>query len=210
MRMPHLDLSSYALSSRVSLYVIAGAASAAAFIGYQSYNRTVKLARQKAVISSPLTTLLPKLSVEEQKRLPYPPDILPGARDVDSPYGSIRVYEFGPENGRKVLLLHGVSTPCLSLAGVAQKLAGRGCRVMLFGKHNFCLAASWPFNPICRLLVSPYPCFGVNVTICLCQAFLRSRAAYLQLNIFLPFTIPINRIVSVLPHTGIILLHIYI
>jgi len=138
--MPHLDLSPYAPSSRVSLYLIAGAASAAAFIAYQSYNRSVKRARQKAVIPSPLTTLLPKLSVEEQRRLPYPPDILPGARDVDSPYGNIRVYEFGPEKGRKVLLLHGVSTPCLSLAGVAQKLAARGCRVMLFGKYSVCTA----------------------------------------------------------------------
>jgi hypothetical protein len=139
--MPHSNLSFYAPGSRVSLYVVAGVASAAAFIAYQSYNRSVKQARQKAVIPSPLTTLLPKLSVEERRRLPYPPDILPGARDVDSPYGSIRVYEFGPEKGRKVLLLHGVSTPCLSLAGVAQKLVDRGCRVMLFGKFNFCNTA---------------------------------------------------------------------
>ena len=136
MKLPHLDLSSYA-PSRASLYVLTGVASAAAFIAYQSYNRTVKQARQKAIIPSPLTTLLPNLSAEEQYKLPYPPDILPGARDVDSPYGSIRVYEFGPENGRKVLLLHGVSTPCLSLAGVAQKLADRGCRVMLFGRYKF-------------------------------------------------------------------------
>ena len=120
-------------SSLLSLCVATGAASVAAFVAYQSYNRSVRQARQKAVIPSPLTTLLPKLSVEGQRNLPYPPDVLPGARDVDSPYGSIRVYEFGPEKGRKVLLLHGVSTPCLSLAGVAQKLADRGCRVMLFG-----------------------------------------------------------------------------
>lgn len=138
--MPHLDLFPY-IPSRASLYVIAGAASTAAFIAYQSYNRSAKQARQKAVIPSPLTTLLPKLSVEEQRMLPYPPDILPGARDVDSPYGSIRVYEFGPENGRKVVLLHGVSTPCISLAGVAQKLASRGCRVMLFGKYKVCNTA---------------------------------------------------------------------
>ena len=146
MKLPHLDLSSYAPSSRLSLYVLAGAASAATFIAYQSYNRSVKQARQKAVIPSPLTTLLPKLSVEEQRKLPYPPDILPGARDVDSPYGSIRVYEFGPEDGRKVLLLHGVSTPCLSLAGVAQILADRGYRVMLFGRYNFCEVVLCLFN----------------------------------------------------------------
>jgi hypothetical protein len=137
MKVPHLDLSSYAPYSDMSLYVLAGVTSVTAFIAYQSYNRSVKQARQKEVIPSPLTTLLPKLSVQEQRNLPYPPDILPGARDVDSPYGSIRVYEFGPENGRKVILLHGVSTPCLSVAGVAQKLADRGCRVMLFGTSKF-------------------------------------------------------------------------
>lgn len=134
--MPHIDLSSYLPSSRVSLIVSAGAASVAAFVAYQTYSRNVKRARSKAVVPSPLTTLLPKLSEAEKKSIPYPPDILPGARDVDSPYGNVRVYEFGPESGRKVLLIHGVSTPCLSLAGVAQKLVDRGCRVMLFGMLN--------------------------------------------------------------------------
>jgi len=76
--------------------------------------------------------LLPKLAAAERLQLPYPPDALPGARDVESPYGTFRVYEFGPEDGRKVLLVHGISTPCLSLGGVAHGLAEKGCRVMLF------------------------------------------------------------------------------
>ncbi len=46
-------------------------------------------------------------------------------------YGTIRVYEWGPENGRKVLLVHGISTPCLALGGVANALVEKGCRVML-------------------------------------------------------------------------------
>lgn len=138
--MPYIDLSAYFPSSRTSLIISAGAASVAAFVAYQTYNRNVKRARSKAVIPSPLTTLLPKLSEAEKKNLPYPPDILPGARDVDSPYGNVRVYEFGPEKGRKVLLIHGVSTPCISLAGVAQKLADRGCRVMLFGMLNLSMS----------------------------------------------------------------------
>lgn len=81
---------------------------------------------------SPRLTLLPQLSEDEVSRLPYPPDALPGGRDVDSPYGSTRVYEFGPEDGRKVLLIHGISTPCLALGGVAHALVEKGCRVMLF------------------------------------------------------------------------------
>lgn len=88
--------------------------------------------RRGGVIPSPAKTLLSKLNKEQLSKLPYPPDALPGARDVDSPYGSLRVYEFGPENGRKVLLVHGISTPCLALGGVANALAEKGCRVMLF------------------------------------------------------------------------------
>jgi pimeloyl-ACP methyl ester carboxylesterase len=84
------------------------------------------------IVPSPLTTLLPKIPVDQHTELPYPPDSLPGARDVATPYGSIRVYEFGPEDGRKVLLVHGISTPCLALGGVAHALVDKGCRVMLF------------------------------------------------------------------------------
>ncbi|MCJ1377378.1 hypothetical protein MMC17_000473 [Xylographa soralifera] len=82
-------------------------------------------------IPSPVDTLLPYLTPSERSALPYPPDIFPGARDVESPYGTLRVYEWGPEEGRKVLLVHGISTPCLSLGGVAEGLAEGGARVML-------------------------------------------------------------------------------
>ncbi|CAM1505635.1 Fc.00g112720.m01.CDS01 [Cosmosporella sp. VM-42] len=66
------------------------------------------------------------------KELVYQPDAFPGARDVDTPYGTIRVYEFGPENGEKVLFVHGISTPCITLGPIAHALVKRGCRVMLF------------------------------------------------------------------------------
>lgn len=84
------------------------------------------------VIESPRRKLLSTLSETERSKLPYPLDVLPGARDVDTPYGTIRVYEWGPEDGRKVLFVHGISTPCLSLGAVAHSLADHGCRVMLF------------------------------------------------------------------------------
>ncbi|KAN0122434.1 alpha/beta-hydrolase [Hyaloscypha variabilis] len=83
------------------------------------------------LIPSPRETLLPTLTKAEQDLLSYPPDIFPGARDVTSPYGTIRVYEWGPEEGRKVLLLHGISTPCLSLGQLAHALVKLGCRVLL-------------------------------------------------------------------------------
>jgi pimeloyl-ACP methyl ester carboxylesterase len=47
-------------------------------------------------------------------------------------YGSIRVYEFGPEDGPKVLMIHGINTTCQTLGKIANTLVHKGCRVMLF------------------------------------------------------------------------------
>lgn len=85
------------------------------------------------IIESPLVQIR-KLPQNEQDHLPYPPDVLPGGRDVESPYGRTRVYEWGPELGRKVLLIHGISTPGIALGALAEQLVDNGCRVMLFGR----------------------------------------------------------------------------
>lgn len=87
------------------------------------------------IIESPLSKIRATLSKAEQDKLPYPPDSLPGARDVSTPYGRIRAYEWGPEDGQKVLLVHGISTPCVALFEVADQLVEKGCRVILFGKN---------------------------------------------------------------------------
>ncbi|POR35702.1 Uncharacterized protein TPAR_04101 [Tolypocladium paradoxum] len=63
---------------------------------------------------------------------PYPPDVFPGARDVETEYGTIKVFEWGPEEGEKVLLMHGIGTPCVALGDMAKEFVTRGCRVMLF------------------------------------------------------------------------------
>ncbi|KAF5604024.1 2-hydroxy-6-oxo-6-phenylhexa-2 4-dienoate hydrolase [Fusarium subglutinans] len=73
-----------------------------------------------------------KANAHKLKNLVYHPDQFPGARDVETPYGSIRVYEFGPEDGEKVLFVHGISTPCITLGPIALGLAKRRYRVMLF------------------------------------------------------------------------------
>lgn len=68
--------------------------------------------------------------------LPYPPDVFPGGREVTTPYGTIKVFEWGPEDGEKVLLMHGIGTPCVALGDMAKELVHGGCRVMLFGKST--------------------------------------------------------------------------
>ncbi|KAI1333222.1 alpha/beta-hydrolase [Xylariaceae sp. FL0255] len=87
------------------------------------------LSKKKEVfIQSPQKSISPVLP----KNLPYPPDALPGARDVETPYGSIRVYEWGPEDGDRVLFVHGISTPVIALGGLGHDLVARGKRVMMF------------------------------------------------------------------------------
>jgi hypothetical protein len=87
-----------------------------------------------------------------QSEVPYPPDVLPGGRDVLTPYGSIRVFEWGRISGEKVLLLHGIGTPCLALGSLAKELVGRGYRVMLFGEF---LAISFFFAFFCVFFSPP-------------------------------------------------------
>ncbi|KAF2205957.1 alpha/beta-hydrolase [Delitschia confertaspora ATCC 74209] len=117
---------------RLPLYLSATAASLGIFILVRSFRSSALSYEEAAIIPSPRETLFSQLSQKEIENLPYPPDALPGARDVDTPYGSIRVYEWGPEDGRKVLLIHGISTPSIALGPLAHKLVEKGCRVMMF------------------------------------------------------------------------------
>ncbi|KAK6533788.1 hypothetical protein TWF694_002717 [Orbilia ellipsospora] len=84
------------------------------------------------IIHSPETTLLPMLSPQEQTELAYHPDSLPGGRWLQTPTGRIRVYEFGPEDGKPVLFIHGISTPSIVARDVLTSLSKKGCRVLTF------------------------------------------------------------------------------
>lgn len=93
-------------------------------------------------IPSPLRTQIPNLTPAQVAELPYPPEgALPGGRDVETTYGSIRVYEWGPETGEKVLFVHGISTPCVALGDLGWELVRSGYRVMLFGE--LCCSHCW-------------------------------------------------------------------
>jgi hypothetical protein len=125
-------------------YVLIGGASLGTLLLLRTLSGAFTSTKPK-VIPSPREKVL-QLSAEEGTILPYPLDALPGGRDVESPYGSIRVYEWGPEDGDKILLIHGISTPCIALTDLAHKLVGKGCRVMLFGRSPL-LVSSTPSRP---------------------------------------------------------------
>ncbi|KAJ5163249.1 Alpha/beta hydrolase fold-1 [Penicillium coprophilum] len=127
-----VDFLSGAFSNRqtqIPLLAVTGASFTLGLLARSVFPRNEPL---QNVLVSPRSTVLPGISESENRQLPLPADVLPGARDVDSPYGSIRVYEWGPEDGPKVLFVHGITTPCIALGGVAHALVDRGCRVMLF------------------------------------------------------------------------------
>ncbi|KAF2643324.1 hypothetical protein P280DRAFT_547493 [Massarina eburnea CBS 473.64] len=53
-------------------------------------------------ISSPLKSLIPYISPQDAAIMAYPPNSLPGGRNVMAFYGPMRVYEWGPLDGEKV------------------------------------------------------------------------------------------------------------
>ena len=116
---------------------IAAAAAALTIAGLALSSASIssrKSPRKQKAIPSPLTTLLPKLSEAQIARLPYPPDFFPGARDVETPYGRMRVYEWGPETGKKVVMVPGDTTPAPVFSVIAPGLVAKGFRVIVFGK----------------------------------------------------------------------------
>jgi hypothetical protein len=133
--LPSISISGISRSKLPDLhhpYVQIGAASVGTLLVLGTITSALRSA-PSTIIPSPVQSKLPQLSEEEIQQLPYPPDAVPGGRDVNSPYGTVRVYEWGPEDGDKILLIHGISTPGIAMADLARKLVRRGCRVMMFG-----------------------------------------------------------------------------
>lgn len=126
---------SYSLDRSAVAYFGAGVITAAFCTGLYQFLDSWGASKTHA---SPVETHLPHLTKDEIEQLPYPPDLIPGARDVPTPYGSIRVYEWGPVDAeRKVMLIHGISGGCPALLSCAEEFVSKGCRVMmieLFGR----------------------------------------------------------------------------
>lgn len=123
-------------SHRALLYFAAGVTSVGVASALHTLYKPVPI--EPETIKAP-TELLKDVTPEDLRHLPYPPqDFIPGARDVSTPYGIIRLYEWGPTDAiRKVVLLHGISGSCVVLLTLAETLAANGCRVMildLFGR----------------------------------------------------------------------------
>lgn len=79
-------------------------------------------------------------SIADTSNAPPPPpyrlDEFPGGRQIRTSYGTLQAFEWGPEDGEKVVLLHGIGTPCIAMGDMAKEFVAKGCRVMLFGTFS--------------------------------------------------------------------------
>ena len=130
-----LPLGSPGAAQRTALIAAAACLSIGGLLLPQAIKTAGRRSRNHVIVSPPkgIPASRADIGSPPPPDLPYPPDALPGARDVDTPYGSVRVYEWGSETGERVLLVHGISTPSVALGDLAHELANRGYKVMLFG-----------------------------------------------------------------------------
>lgn len=55
---------------------------------------------------------------------------------VSTPYGQVKVYESGPEDGEKLILVHGITTPSTMWKDIVPKLKAAGFRVMVYDLYG--------------------------------------------------------------------------
>lgn len=66
----------------------------------------------------------------------YPEDLYSGGAYVNLPLGRVRYWLIGPEDGRRIVLIHGLSIPAIVWKDVAPVLALRGYRVLLYDLYG--------------------------------------------------------------------------
>ncbi|KZV72367.1 alpha/beta-hydrolase [Peniophora sp. CONT] len=78
------------------------------------------------------------LSDEARKRVEeiYPEDIYEGGAWFDTPYGKTRYWLVGPEQGKKVVLIHGISTPSIIWKDTVSALSAEGYRVLVYDLYG--------------------------------------------------------------------------
>ncbi|KAG6872894.1 hypothetical protein C0992_009271 [Termitomyces sp. T32_za158] len=66
----------------------------------------------------------------------YPEDFFTGGAYATLLYGRMRYWLLGPEDGQKVVLIHGLSIPAMIWRDVAPELASRGFRVLVYDLYG--------------------------------------------------------------------------
>jgi len=82
----------------------------------------------------------------------YKHSLFEGGATLQTPYGRLRFYELGPKDGKKVLLIHGISTPCPVWQRLVPQLVNSGHRVLCYVSYKSIFNAFPPSNCLYSLL----------------------------------------------------------
>ncbi|KAG0368399.1 hypothetical protein BGX24_002845 [Mortierella sp. AD032] len=107
--------------------VVAAAASVLALVGAKKV--------YSAITAKPSLTL-PSLRAANLLKCAYPEDYYPGGEYAKLSYGETHYFMFGPKDGKKVVFVHGLSTPASVYNGVARHMSDNGCRVLLYDLYS--------------------------------------------------------------------------
>ncbi|KAI0339886.1 alpha/beta-hydrolase [Trametopsis cervina] len=66
----------------------------------------------------------------------YPEDTYPGGAYYPSPFGRTKYWIVGPEDGQKVVLIHGIKVPALGFKSVVDALVKEGLRVLVYDLYG--------------------------------------------------------------------------
>ncbi|KAG0204451.1 hypothetical protein BGX28_003597, partial [Mortierella sp. GBA30] len=66
----------------------------------------------------------------------YPENYFPGGAYAELSFGETHYFLFGPEDGKKVVFVHGLSTPASVYNRVARQMVKNGCRVLLYDLYS--------------------------------------------------------------------------
>ncbi|KAI9594042.1 Alpha/Beta hydrolase protein [Syncephalis fuscata] len=83
-----------------------------------------------------LRTVYRNASPEERALMPYPEDFYSGGAYVTLEHGDVRYYLLGPEDGRKIVLVHGLQWPCTVWEFAVKDLVMRGYRVLTYDNYG--------------------------------------------------------------------------
>ncbi|KAI8924127.1 Alpha/Beta hydrolase protein [Entophlyctis helioformis] len=112
------------MPSASEVLLVAGAATAAAVL-YAYY---------KVVPSN--TDLLGSLADVRAASPPYPEKFWPTSAYADLPFGKTHYFLLGPENGKKVVFIHGISCPGPCFPEFLNGLADKGYRVLVYDHYG--------------------------------------------------------------------------
>ncbi|KAH9944428.1 alpha/beta-hydrolase [Epithele typhae] len=84
----------------------------------------------------PVDHSMEALPMDCRLRQMYPDDLFPNGAYAALPYGRVRYWLMGPQDGIKVVLIHGLSTPAITWKDIAPYLAERGFRLLVYDLYG--------------------------------------------------------------------------